>query len=318
MTHNSITDSGANAAAFKTRDAESYDALAGDFERFAKMYSPPLVTRMLTHARLSRTTRVLDIGAGTGIVALAAAATSAHVTAIDLSLGMLARAKENAEQAGVADRIDFRLMDAEVLTLNDRSFDCVLSLFALHHFPDPARALKEMQRVLVPGGTLVVGSGSPPSRFTLAGVVDAAGQVRDRIKEKRGLLLKAPRFMNEFVAEHFPDSASPELTALAETGWRNVRTVRQLVRDAGFVNVQIDWVGLRRVVGSAEEFWDLQRVYSSKARKKLSNLTEKQLANAREQFLAHCNEVKARGGEFVYSYAAQFVIANSTQAGASA
>ena len=70
--------------------------------------------------------------------------------------------------------VTFRLSDAEQLEFPDQSFDVVLSLYALFHFPEPLRALGEMYRVLRPGGHVVIGVGSGGQRS----LVRASGRVR--------------------------------------------------------------------------------------------------------------------------------------------
>lgn len=301
-----------SAEAFKTRDATSYDPVAGEYDALIERYSGALAERMVMLAHVTRGARVLDIGTGTGIVALRAAqdvGDQGHVTGIDLSAGMLARAREKALACDLSERVEFRQMDAERLTLDDASFDAVLSLFALHHFPNPLAALGEMHRVLTPGGKLCIGMGSGPSRFTVAGMVDAVVQVRDLVSRRMGRLLRAPHFMDDLLSREIPAREPDELTALASHGWKETNTVPQLVREAGFTRVRTNWLGQRRVIRDADEFWELQRVYSSTARKRLSTVSADQLATFKRGFLERCRTVQERGGVLVYSYAALYVIA---------
>lgn len=300
-----------SAEAFKTRDATSYDHVAGEYDRLVERYSGALADRIVSLAKLEPGSRVLDVGTGTGIVALAASRAlgeRGHVLGVDLSDGMLARAREKAADRALTDRVEFRQMDAERLSLPDASFDTVLSLFALHHFPNPASALAQMRRVLRPGGTLCLGVGSGTKRFTIAGIVDGAVQVHDLIMRRMGRLLHAPHFIDELVARDFPASSSDELTELASHGSKTTGTVPQLVRSAGFINVRTDWLGQRRVIADALEFWDLQRVYSSTARKRLSTVPPERAAAFRHTFLEECRAVQGRGGVLVYSYAALYVM----------
>ena len=97
--------------------------------------------------------RVLDVGCGTGVLAREAAARvgpSGRVTGLDLNEGMLAVARR------LRPEIDWRQGDALDLPFADEAFDVVASQFALMFFPDRARALREMWRVLAPGGRLAV------------------------------------------------------------------------------------------------------------------------------------------------------------------
>lgn len=96
---------------------------------------------------------VLDVGCGTGIVAREAAPAvgdTGNVTGLDRNDGMLAVAKR------LAPRIDWRHGTAEELPFAENSFDRVFSQFALMFFDDRTSALREMRRVVKPGGRLSV------------------------------------------------------------------------------------------------------------------------------------------------------------------
>jgi len=101
--------------------------------------------------------RALDVGTGTGQFALYLAANGFEVTGIDLSEKMIAQARRNARREG--QEIDFQVGDAEHLILADNSFDVVVSRNLLWTLPRPEQALKEWQRVLRPGGRLVLSDG---------------------------------------------------------------------------------------------------------------------------------------------------------------
>jgi ubiquinone/menaquinone biosynthesis C-methylase UbiE len=103
-----------------------------------------------------RSRRALDLACGTGYAAigLAAANLSDEVHASDLSSGMIRRSKDNA--AGVGVDVRLALADAERLPYADDSFDLVVARGALHHVPSPLECLREVRRVLEPGGVAVV------------------------------------------------------------------------------------------------------------------------------------------------------------------
>jgi SAM-dependent methyltransferase len=109
-------------------------------------------------AEIAAGDRVLDVGCGTGVLAREAAARvgpSGHVTGLDLNEGMLAVARR------LRPEIDWRQGDALDLPFADHAFDVAVSQFALMFFPDRPRALREMWRVLAPGGRLAVAVCAP-------------------------------------------------------------------------------------------------------------------------------------------------------------
>jgi ubiquinone/menaquinone biosynthesis C-methylase UbiE len=109
-------------------------------------------------ARLAPEDRVLDIGAGTGLLSLAAARKVAHVAALDISPAMCSLLSAKAADLPT-ENIDVLVGEATALPLADRSADVVLSNYCFHHVSDAdkRRALDEIRRVLRPGGRLVFG-----------------------------------------------------------------------------------------------------------------------------------------------------------------
>lgn len=93
--------------------------------------------------------RTLEVGVGTG-KNLRYYRKSQSVTAIDFSPKMIERARKNAERWGV--RTNLLLMDAQALEFEDSTFDNAVSTFAFCSVPDPVQGLREVSRVLRPGG----------------------------------------------------------------------------------------------------------------------------------------------------------------------
>jgi SAM-dependent methyltransferase len=108
--------------------------------------------RVAAAADIGAGQRVLDVACGTGVLtrAVAARAGAQGVTGLDLSPRMLAVA------ATLSPNLKWQQGDAEALPFPDESFDAVVSQFGLMFVPNPASALREMMRVLVPGGRLAV------------------------------------------------------------------------------------------------------------------------------------------------------------------
>mgnify|MGYP005853243375 FL=1 len=123
------------------------------FDRMAPLYDrvmPPAKGTQLA-AGLDHATRpigrLLDVGGGSGRAA--AALTGPEITVVDVSFGMLRRARDARGLSGVAG-------DAGRLPFRDESVDAITIVDAFHHLPDRDAALREAARVLAPGGVLVI------------------------------------------------------------------------------------------------------------------------------------------------------------------
>lgn len=138
-----------------------WDRAAGFYEDGWRSQLRPAQDRLLEMAELQPGDSVVDVACGTGLVTfLAADAVGSQGTVLgtDISRGMIELALEAAqERAGHngSGNVSFERMDAEELKLPDESFDVALSALGLMYYPDPVKALREMRRVLVPGGRAV-------------------------------------------------------------------------------------------------------------------------------------------------------------------
>jgi SAM-dependent methyltransferase len=128
-----------------------------------EIISTPPAAKLVKFAEVGRAQQVLDVACGTGVVAITAARRGAKARGLDLTPALLERAKKNADIAGVD--VEFIEGDAEALPYPDAAFDVVLSQFGHIFAPRPAIALKEMLRVLKPGGRIAF-STWPPEHFT--------------------------------------------------------------------------------------------------------------------------------------------------------
>lgn len=104
---------------------------------------------------LPRNLTVLDLGTGTGSLLPFLGSYVDRVIAVDLSPGMLSRARERIRSEG-PDSVRFLKADTERLPLPDASVDGVVANMILHHLPHPEAALREMARVLKPEGRGVI------------------------------------------------------------------------------------------------------------------------------------------------------------------
>ena len=127
--------------------------------------------------------RVLDIGTGTGFIALLLAELGHDVAGIDFSKGMLEIAREKARKSRF--EIQFEIGDAECLPFEDNSFDATICRHVLWTLPHPQKAIKEWQRIVKPGGKVVVIDGAWFSRSFTASLRRFIGQIWIAAYERR-------------------------------------------------------------------------------------------------------------------------------------
>jgi len=127
------------------------------------MFTTPVAGHLVKFSGIGAGDSVLDVGTGTGVVAITAARAGARVTALDLTPELLEQSRENCR---IAQREDIVLTegDAEQLPYPDASFDVVLSQFGHMFAPRPDVAIAEMHRVLKPGGRIAFATW-PPEHF---------------------------------------------------------------------------------------------------------------------------------------------------------
>lgn len=145
-------------AEFKNRQREMWSTFAP-----TAMFTTPVAGHLVGFAQIAEGETVLDVGTGTGVVAVTAARRGARVTGLDLTPELIEAARENAGISGHGD-IAWTEGDAENLPYADASFDVVLSQFGHMFAPRPEVAVAEMRRVLKPGGRIAFATW-PPEHF---------------------------------------------------------------------------------------------------------------------------------------------------------
>lgn len=132
-------------------DAGHWDRTAEQYEKTAHPFTAQYAEAAWRLAAPPPGARVLDVAAGTGALALAAARAGAQVLATDFSPGMVAKIAAHRLPG-----LEAQVMDGQALSLEDGTFDAVFSIFGVIMFPDWRRGLAEMARVTRPGGRGVV------------------------------------------------------------------------------------------------------------------------------------------------------------------
>jgi demethylmenaquinone methyltransferase/2-methoxy-6-polyprenyl-1,4-benzoquinol methylase len=124
---------------------------------------------MVKHALSGGPDRVLDVACGTGgVTFLLAERSSAEVLGIDLTEPMVAEGRRRLPQDGRGQQVAFCLGDAQELPFPDASFDALTFTYLLRYVQDPLTTLKELARVVKPGGRVAsLEFYVPPSRFWL-------------------------------------------------------------------------------------------------------------------------------------------------------
>ena len=178
------------------------DLLLPEFTKYAR--------QALAKVAPSEDAHVLDVATGPGTLALLAAAQVQQVTAIDFAHEMLSAARKHAAGQGLRN-IEFHEGDAQTLPFPDDTFDAAFSIFGLIFFPDRVQGLKEVRRVLKPGGKIGLTSWVPFKEVPLIEAVFAA----------IGRHLSTP-----FGSDGPPPLGTPEL-------------IREELAAAGFANIDV-------------------------------------------------------------------------------
>jgi SAM-dependent methyltransferase len=206
---------------------------------------------MLEVANVQPGSRVLDVAAGTGEQTLMAArrvGPLGYVLAADVSASMLNVAAEAARKEGLTN-VETRVADAENLALDADSFDAVICRTALMLFPNPAKALTEMRRMVKPGGKAAVIVFSALEKNPYHGIVFGIVQRLGSIPP--------------------PAPGEPWMYALGDPG-----ALEDLYRRAGFLNASVHAVPIQRRFPSAADAIRTMRNSAGDLRELMSRLNE--------------------------------------------
>lgn len=195
------------APVFNAHVASRYDTYLRSL--FFEPYAADAAARLQIRARM----RVLELACGTGIVTrqlLGALPGDATLVATDFSEQMLAIAQE---QVSPDPRLAFQQADATALPFDDGSFDAAVCQFGLMFFPDKPKGLREMRRVLTPGGQLLLSTWDSLHHNPVARIADET--VRRMFPGMSQSFFEMPHHMHDAGA------------------------LEQMVHDAGFADVSV-------------------------------------------------------------------------------
>ena len=219
---------------------------------------------LLEAAKVRGGTRLLDVAAGPGHLAAAAAQHGARVTGVDLAPAMVALASK------LHPDVSFREASADRLPFPDASFDAVTCAYGVGHFPDPVRVLAEFARVLAPGG--------------IAALAWWDGFERNRIN---GIFHEALLRLNDFRARcgclHGPPIDR----------YSDCERFAQLLRDAGLNDVRVEQVSFEHSLRDADQFWDMAMGSFARASSVIGTQSEQTQREIREAVSAAASRYKS-------------------------
>jgi ArsR family transcriptional regulator len=133
------------------RVRDYFEQVSSEWDTLRKgLYGDEVRDAIINTAMLEPHDTVLDVGAGTGFLTEAASKAAGKVIALDLSKSMT---DEAISKLG-GKNVEFKIGSVERIPLGDSSVDAAIGNMFLHHCPDPEKAIREMSRVLRPGGRI--------------------------------------------------------------------------------------------------------------------------------------------------------------------
>jgi ubiquinone/menaquinone biosynthesis C-methylase UbiE len=214
----------------KAKAAATYDAAADHFDDAPLGFWERIGKRTIDRLALSAGAKILDVGCGTGASALPAAETvgaKGSVIGADLSARLLDRARSKAKARGITN-VEFRVADMTSLGYPDGHFDAVVSVFSVFFVPDMEGLVRELWRMVRPGGKLAVTTWGPRI------FEPAYARWQTALRQER------------------PDLYS------AFNPWDRItepEAVRRLLRDGGVTNIEVAAENGMQELRSAEDWW---------------------------------------------------------------
>jgi phosphatidylethanolamine/phosphatidyl-N-methylethanolamine N-methyltransferase len=172
----------------------------------------------IQHLELSREDHVLEVGIGTGLN-LPLYPAACRLTGIDLSQEMLDKAVERVQTLTMPD-VTLKVMDATSMDFGENEFDRALATYTISAVPDPVAVLREMRRVVKPGGIIVILNHFRSERRLMGVLEDFVAPVCTRLGWKSNLAM-APLLVQV--------GLTPELVVEVNmfNGWRLVKCVNR-------------------------------------------------------------------------------------------
>jgi len=207
--------------------------------------------------------RLLDVACGPGTTSMLCAERVASIDALDFSENMLARFAQHLSDKNLGN-VSLHHGDGQNLPFADGHFDAAVSMFGLMFFPDRVAGMRELWRVLVPGGSVLISSWAPLDRSTAMSAL--------------------------FEAVHAIDPSRP-FPAPDPSSLENPEVFASELTQAGFSAIQIHDVSHEMELESADDFWDKMSVGAVPLVMLRKQLGESQFAAASKVAKARLREV---------------------------
>ena len=216
-----------------------------------------LTARMLELTAPTDGDRVLELACGAGGLGLAAAGRGAEVVLSDVAPEMVEIAAARAAQVG-ATGVTSRVLDLEEIDEPDASYDVVLCREGLMFAVDPARALREIRRVLRPGGRMAAAVWGPRAENPWLGAM------LDAVSEHLGMPIPPPGIPGPFALD-------------------DADRLRSLLAEAGLDGATVDPLPLPRHFASFDEWWERTGALAGPLSKILENMPPEAIDAIRER-----------------------------------
>jgi SAM-dependent methyltransferase len=265
--------------AYRQQSRQTWADIAGGWEarrEWLMQITAPVADWLADHADPRPGKTILEIAAGTGDLGLKIAervAPGGRVISTDFAAEMLEVAQRNGDARGVRN-VDFRVLDAERMDLDDASVDAVVCRWGYMLMADPAAALEESRRVLRPGGPLCFAVWRAPDLNPWAGLPAMTLVQRGHVPP--------------------PEPGAPGMFALGD----RERTLG-LVRAAGFEQPQIEEITFAFRYADFGDYWDAIIQLAGPLARVIVALPEDEQAATREAIMA--NVASFRGDDGAYA-----------------
>ena len=261
---------------YRKASLDNWDRISANWESerdYVMSATGPISERLVERLDPQPGNVVLDIAAGTGDTGFIAArriGDEGRLVTTDFAPGMVEAAQRNGDAQGL-DNVEFRVLDAERMDLDDDSFDRVVARFGYMLMADPAAALAETRRVLREDGRLTFAVWASPEKNMWAAIPGMT-------LVERGLLPP-------------PEPGTPGIFAMADPD-----RIRELVTGAGFGEPQVEQVEITWPYADVDTHWSLTLKLAGPLAEAISSLEDDEREAIRRDVASKIEPLMDGGG----------------------